>query len=86
MGNPLAVDNTALADATTSLYVASTAMRPPLLQIVTPPVLDPFESTDLFDLSYRDGASAYQLSSSPPRSAMGWRSGLFPFFRSLPSS
>ena len=60
---PTTVDNTALASAISALSAAIAAMHPPA--IITPPVLDPFASTDPFDLSSRAGASAYQLSSSP---------------------
>ena len=64
-GNSTEVDNTALASAISALSAAIAAMRPPPPPIIPPPVLDPFASTDPFDLSSRAGASAYQLSSSP---------------------
>jgi len=55
-------DNTALAVALQALANAVAALRP---SVPTLRVLDPFASSDPFDLSSRSGSLAYEKISSP---------------------
>ena len=59
------VDNTIIATAITAPSAAIFAMRPFQPLVMKIPVLDPFSSLFPFDLSFRSGATSYNVASSP---------------------